>query len=279
MTDLDAIDLAESRAGSATLVYIGGYGHTGSTLLEYLMTGCADCIACGEVSAATHAEGSRKCTCQRPVAKCPVWSFVADPSLDAAHWSHEALDAKLVDQARANGGCIIDSSKTAWRSAVTVFKLQRIYPDEFRLVHIVRDPRAVCWSMLIKHKRSEAGSNDFALSIETTLGWLYANLACELFQRRHPDRYTRVRYEDLVSDPHPVMKSMLQVILPSARWTLDAVGTYDNRHQLYGNRMRRRPLDVQEIRVDDKWRSEMPHQLRRIVEAISRPLRARYGYM
>jgi hypothetical protein len=71
---------------------------------------------------------------------------------------------------------------------------------------------------------------------------------------------------------------MMQTILPSARWSLDAVGTYDNRHQLYGNRMRRKPLVVQEIRVDDKWRTEMPNPLRRLVEAISWPLRSRYGY-
>jgi hypothetical protein len=267
-----------SRVGTASLIYVGGYGHSGSTLLEYLMTGCADCVACGEVLAATHAEGSRKCTCQRPVAQCPVWSFVADPSLNVAHWSHEALDAELVDQARAKGACIVDSSKTAWRGAITVFKLQRIYSDEFRLVHIVRDPRAVCWSLLLKHKRSEARSNDVALSIETTLGWLYANFACELFRRRHPGLYIRVRYEDLAIDPRSVMTSMLRTIRPSARWTLDAVGTCDNRHQLYGNRMRRKPLEVQGIRIDDKWRTEMPDQLRQLVEAISWPLRARYGY-
>lgn len=155
------------------LICIGGYGHSGSTLLEYLMTGCADCIACGEVSAANQAEGSRKCTCQRVAAQCPVRSFVADSSFDAAHWSHEALDAMLVDQVSANGACAVDSSKTAWSGAAMAFKLQRRYGDDLRLVHIVRNSLAVCWSLLKKDKRLGAGSNEAALSIATTLGWLY----------------------------------------------------------------------------------------------------------
>lgn len=208
----------------------------------------------------------------------PRKELIADPSVDVAHWSHEALDAKLVDQAHPNGACVVDSSKTAWRVAATVSNLQRRYADDFRLVHIVRDPRAVCWSLLKKYRRPEAGSNDVALSIGTTLGWLCANLACELFRRKHPNLYTRVRYEDLASDPVAVTHKVLKSISPSAHWDAGAVGTHDNRHQLYGNRMRRKPLNVREIRVDDNWKKEMPDRLRRIAGSISWPLRARYGY-
>ena len=33
----------------AKLVYIGGYGQSGSTLFEYLMTANPDAVACGEI--------------------------------------------------------------------------------------------------------------------------------------------------------------------------------------------------------------------------------------
>jgi len=47
------------------LVYIGGYGHSGSTLLEYLMTGCKQVIACGEVINARLKRASAKtCSCR-----------------------------------------------------------------------------------------------------------------------------------------------------------------------------------------------------------------------
>ena len=32
------------------LVYIGGYGHSGSTLLEYLLAASPETVACGEVA-------------------------------------------------------------------------------------------------------------------------------------------------------------------------------------------------------------------------------------
>ena len=49
------------------LVYIGGYGHSGSTLLEYLLAASPEVIACGEVASVLR-EGGRKakCTCGEP---------------------------------------------------------------------------------------------------------------------------------------------------------------------------------------------------------------------
>ena len=41
------------------LVYIGGYGHSGSTLLEYLLAASAEVIACGEVASVLHEAGAR----------------------------------------------------------------------------------------------------------------------------------------------------------------------------------------------------------------------------
>lgn len=268
MTDLAAAD--------PTLVYIGGYGHSGSTLLEYLLTGCADLVACGEVHAANGAPSTRKCTCGSTVAQCPVWNFVADPSLDVARWSHAALEARLLDQVLGSHAGIVDSSKTAWGHAFAPFRQRNV--SALHLVHIVRDPRAVCWSLLMKDRRTETRSNDAVVAVRTVLGWLYANLACELFARRYPTQYLRIRYEDLAADPVAMMPSVLQATLPSAQWNANNVGKLENRHQLYGNRMRRRSLQVDTIEVDDKWKTDLPRRIRRSIEVISWFLRARYGY-
>ena len=44
--------LTKSRARTEVtkLVYIGGYGHSGSTLLEYLLAASPEAVACGEVA-------------------------------------------------------------------------------------------------------------------------------------------------------------------------------------------------------------------------------------
>lgn len=262
----------------AKLIYIGGYGHSGSTLLEYLVTGCPDIVGCGEVKSAMRADASaRTCSCGQPTADCPVWHFLADGFLDKSQWSHVALDARLLERVGTTYAAVVDSSKTAWRSAPMPFRLRRALGQDFQLVHIVRDPRAVCWSLLQRERRIGAQSNDMLLAIKTIVGWRSANLACDLFGRKFPDQYVRVRYEDLAAHPMEVITSLVAQILPSSRWDFDAVGTQGNRHQLYANRMRSRSLQLERIKVDDRWRNEMPLRLQRLAGLLSWPLPGRYG--
>ena len=261
------------------LVYIGGYGHSGSTLLEYLMTGCPEVIACGEVVNARLAKASaRTCSCGRAADECPVWCFISDPALHVESWNHEALDARLLEQVGAGYDAIVDSSKTAWRASATPFALRHKFGRDFLLVHIVRDPRAVCWSLLKRDERVGGQSNDTLLCAETALGWSFANLACELFRRLHPEQYCRIRYEDLARDPRAAMTALMRKILPDRQWQFEAIGACDNRHQLYANRMRMQNLSLDGIKEDDTWRTSMPSKYRRVVAPLSWRLRARYGY-
>ena len=52
----------------------------------------------------------------------------------------------------------------------------------------------------------------------------------------------------------------------------------DNLYQLYGNRMRRQLLLFSDVRLDIRWKSQMPRTYRRLVAALTWPLRAKYGY-
>jgi len=83
----------------------------------------------------------------------------------------------------------------------------------------------------------------------------------------------------LAKNPHAVVDSLFSKMLPSARWDFESIGTRNNRHQLYGNGMRRRPLQIESIKVDDEWRTEMPGQLQKLVDFLSWPLRKRYDYL
>ena len=55
-------------------------------------------------------------------------------------------------------------------------------------------------------------------------------------------------------------------------------GSSDNRHQLYGNRMRHQQVSLADVAEDVRWKVEMPSADRRIVSCLSWPLRWRYGY-
>jgi len=65
---------SESRAASAKLVYIGGYGRSGSTLLEYLLAAHPEVVACGEIERHLRVFARRRtCTCGEPARHCQVW--------------------------------------------------------------------------------------------------------------------------------------------------------------------------------------------------------------
>ena len=110
------------------------------------------------------------------------------------------------------------------------------------------------------------------------LGWSLANAACEVFGRRYPDQYLRIRYEDLAQDPSAAMQGLFRHVVPGAEWRPEDIGTGDNRHQLYGNRLRARSLSLAEIEEDTAWRTDMSGGARALVAALTLPLRSRYGY-
>jgi hypothetical protein len=264
------------------LVYIGGYGHSGSTLLEYLLAANPKVVACGEVASVLRERGRKvKCTCGRQVTLCPVWGPLLASTETLDGMTHERLARALLAQDGGAHAILIDSSKTAWHSAAVPFRLAKELGRDFRLVHLVRDPRAVSWSAVKKSGRRGTRPLMPLRSGSAALGWWVANLACEQFGRAYPDRYVRVRYEDLARAPAETMRGLFAEILPGSpgsEWRADNIGGSGNRHQLYGNRMRSASLSLAEVKEDTGWARDMPGAYRWLVSALTAPLRRRYGY-
>jgi len=261
------------------LVYIGGYGHSGSTLLEYLLAASPDAVACGEVASVLRDRDRKgKCTCRRPIRECPVWGplFASPDTLDGM--SHESLSRALAAQDGDAHAILIDSTKTAWRSAAVPFRLAGALGGDLALVHLVRDPRAVAWSGVKKAGRRGARPLLPLRSASAALGWWIANLACEAFGAKYPDRYVRLRYEDLARAPDDEMQGLFAKLVPQSKWSADGIGANDNRHQLYGNRMRAANLSLAGVREDAAWQRDMPRLYRSLVSLLTAPLRWRYGY-
>jgi hypothetical protein len=261
------------------LVYIGGYGHSGSTLLEYLLAASPETVACGEVASVVRDRDRKaKCTCRRRINECPVWRplFISPETLD--NMTHEALSLALIEQDRDAHAILIDSTKTAWRSTAVPFRLARKLGADFTLLHLVRDPRAVAWSGVKKAGRRGARPLLALRSASAAAGWWIANLACELFGWKYPDRYMRLRYEDLARSPGQEMRGLFAKLVAGSNWTAEGLGTNDNRHQLYGNRMRGAALSLGEVREDAAWERDMPRIYGLLVSALTAPVRRRYGY-
>jgi hypothetical protein len=261
------------------LIYIGGYGHSGSTLLEYLLTGCTELVACGEVASVVRDRLKKKhCTCGRRSEACPIWSQVLSSGAPLTEKTHEALTLALLARAGKRFDLMVDSTKTALGHALAPFRLRRALGEDFLLVHLVRDPRAVAWSAIKKTERRKMTVNRRLYCARVALAWSAANLACELFGLFHPKQYLRLRYEDFVAAPREKLDRIFQRMLPGAKFHAATLGVTDNRHQLYGNRMRGKPLTLEDVKEDRAWQTDMPASYRRVVSPLSAILRARYGY-
>jgi hypothetical protein len=261
------------------LIYIGGYGHSGSTLLEYLLAASPEIVACGEIASVLRERGRKeKCTCGRVVEECPLWGPLHVPSASFAE-SHEELALALRERVKGRYAAIVDSSKTPWRYMAAPFRLRDALGSDFLLLHLVRDPRGASWSAVKKAGRQKKTSLALLRSSIAALGWLLANLACEGFASWHPHAYRRLRYEDLVRAPDAVMHRVVAALMPSVEWQAKYVGAMrDNRHQLYGNRLRGKNLTLADVREDTDWQRDMPRVHRLLVGALTSPLRKRYGY-
>jgi hypothetical protein len=281
-TQVRSTTQARERTALARLIYIGGYGRSGSTLLEYLLASHPSVVACGEVERHLRSFGRKtRCTCGLQITKCPIWSAFQHTKRNRRAWDHERLSLALLEHVKGQYTVMVDSSKTAWGAARIPFQLWRHLGEDFLLAHIVRDPRGVCWSRMRTPWKPEKSSREFgptASCLRTAVGWVAANLACEAFGWLHPRNYLRVRYEDLIHAPRKTIATVLERVSLTAPPDFSAGEATDNRHQLYGNAMRFRSLSLSDLREDVAWKTAMPAMYRPLITGLCWPLYWRYGY-
>jgi hypothetical protein len=138
--------------------------------------------------------------------------------------------------------------------------------DEMRVIHLVRDGRAVSWSNM---KNLQVGPEEAALS------WLADNHGSEHARRFFPDDcWMTLRYEDLCSDPQGTLEKVYGFMGVPAKNGLNDFRSVD--HHIIGNRMRLSATS--EIRLDESWKQALSPEQRSSIERRVGTLNRRYGY-
>jgi hypothetical protein len=173
---------------------------------------------------------------------------------------NEAL-AEVVTGLR-DARAFVDASKRPGR----LLHLRRIPSLDIRVIHMVRDGRAVTRSTM---RNLDRKAEDGARS------WLGAARDAERLRRQFPaDRWLTLRYEDLCLDPKTTLDRISGFIGVTAGGGVPDFRSVD--HHIIGNRMRL--SHTSEISLDERWRTEMPADQIRAVERIAGPTLERYGY-
>lgn len=315
------------------VVFIGGSGRSGSTLIERLLGELPAVCNVGEVVQLWQNGliSGEPCGCGVPLPSCPFWRDVAQVAFGG--WERFDVSAHLaaknaVDRTRfiprlaalpagsrlpvaaANkigarasqyaevyaalyaaisevSGCpvVIDSSK----NASLAFCLRVSPLIDLRLLHVVRDSRAVAYSWTKQTARPEAaaGGKEFMEVVapaRSAMRWnmLHGGLGL-LAARGVPSLLSR--YEDFTASPEAAMRA-LAVFASGRQDAGEAVPSFLTgrrahlgvTHTAAGNPMRFRAGCI-EIRRDDAWRRLLPPGDWAAVTALTLPLLARYGYL
>jgi hypothetical protein len=299
------------------VLYIGGTGRTGSTMVDQLLGQFPPYFSGGEMAFfwSRGIEANAICACGDTVRDCPVWShaigsITADPDQLAARmvalrklfrWPHifamwvpgfSRTRLREIHDLPANAERIyndvateqdvevfIDSSKEPHYSYI----LREGSELDLRFLHLVRDPRAVGSSW--KRRRAEAGLNsgEFMEQRSSPIAsafYMFSNIVSELFWRSKPDQYAFLRYEDFVADPAHI----LEVIGDFAGTPINPDAVLDGlsfpigtMHTSWGNPSRVGRTSIT-IRQDDAWRTELSRWDMIVLTVLNLPLLLHYGY-
>lgn len=292
------------------VLYLGGLGRSGTTLIERLLGGLPGVTPLGEVVHLWE-RGlvfDELCGCGEPFRGCPFWRKVGDiafggwdtltandilerkSSIDRTRYipllttrpparlgRYLDLYRRVYNAVHNVTGCevIVDSSK----HASLAFCLRWADDLELRVAHVVRDSRAVAHSWTKRVPRPDRdGSFMATLPPWATAGhWVAQNTGFEVLAGCGVPTL-RVRYEAFVDDPIGGLFEIAEFAgletAPSAcAQLLDEQA--EPAHTVSGNPIRFASGRMT-LRRDDAWRSGLPLHHRLLVQALTFPLLTRY---
>ena len=231
-----------SQAGQKIKVlYIGGAGRSGSTILNNVLGQIDGFFATGELGLIWKwgLIENRPCACGKPFRDCAVWPRVFEhgfgglDNVDAKHvwslrnkvnsqnpvghiWSNLTINVRRNQPDLVDFAGTLDKLYTSIRditgSAVIVDASKRPGYSAFvdslpsvdvYLLHLIRDPRGVAFSR--RRGKVDTGINREMRNwgpVETGFQWAFWNGMTELFWNKAGNpRYMPLRYEDFVKNP------------------------------------------------------------------------------
>ena len=321
MSEGEAASLLPGEArlrGTTGVVLVVGASRSGSTLLCNTLGQADGFVSVGEL-AHIWDRGlmqNQLCGCGRPFRACHFWREVIEATLGSvarveverilrlkkavetgtgrfqllaarrtAGYASQLreyssiLGALLRTILRVSGRTfIVDSSKRFVHGVV----LGHVDGVDLRLVHLLRDARAVAYSQQRKKLRPEIHWRkefmDRTGPMKSSVGWVRANLLFECL-KRFVCVHTTVRYEDFTSRAREELQRVFRELHLAARIPDISASkvVLKPSHTVSGNPMRFEH-GIVSIRPDIEWRQGMRWRHRMLVSGLAWPLLLRYGY-
>jgi hypothetical protein len=142
----------------------------------------------------------------------------------------------------------------------------------------------VAYSWSRRKKEPSTGNTESVMGRMTPAGtarlWDMWNIAGEWAFRDKKTPYLLVRYEDFINEPIRTIENIIDLVgepVTKLPFASDRSINLGINHTLAGN-PNRFTTGVQEIRMDDIWKTKMKRGHRTMVTSMTWPLLKRYGY-
>jgi hypothetical protein len=300
------------------VLFVGGYGRSGSTVLDALLDRVPGITAVGEFrhlfGRALH--DNELCSCGTPFNDCEYWSTVLakafpggfdrarihaavravnrviatppvlEPRLrtrelrEHCRVYEEAFVAAYRAVAEVSGASVVvDSSKYPLHGLF----LSTVPDIDLVAMLLVRDPRAVAYSWTRHKLRAEVHWKAQEMPrhgvTRSALAWNLSNWLTERLRGRGVELRDQ-RYEDLVAEPLPTVAAISSLALGHAADVTDAL--FDAGPEDARHTIAGNPVKLQsgriELRTDDAWETAMSRRHQTVVRVLCARQMHRFGY-
>lgn len=226
----------------AKILYVAGYGRSGSTILDIILSNHSKIAGVGEVSNLLDdwANPARPCSCGKPYQVCEFWRDLLEgfspcelsqlsrsvaratfvPSLlsnlisneDRTNYARYERHLFQYIESHTSKSIIVDSSKSARTKTGRFLALQRLAHHDVYVLHLVRNGLDTMASLVVtgSNRALEHGlSPPRSMPVRSVTGWVIANLSASLLGRiLGPGHYHLLRYEDFLASPADALRKI-----------------------------------------------------------------------
>ena len=302
------------------VLFIAGWGRSGSTILSSLLGQLEGFQSIGELQHVWSAGllRDRLCGCSAPFRECAFWKeamgrWMYEPRSEierlvalregfrTRHYfqrpgrpSGSRFEGEIREYAghlmevyrriQSSTGCsvIVDSSKAPSHGHL----IDRIQGVDLRVLHLVRDPRAVAFSW--RRKKVLPAGEDVPYMrrqgpIRSSLNWAARNFITERLwaDRESAGGYLRLHYEDFVRRPRETLVRIRDMAGERSEidfFTGSRTVSLRPTHQFLGNPSRFQVGEA-EIAADQEWSTRIAWNDRLLSTVLPLPMLIRYGYV
>lgn len=283
-------------------IYILGRGHNGSTVFNLLLDNHPEIESLGEFSSGFQRCKTETCSCGSNLQECKLWSrvfsnldgnsdwigvdnyssmlkyldkFYRLPQVITSRFLPKWVENDYLPSTRllfkeianvSNASCIVDSSKELSRGTFFVSK----FPENTKILYLVRDGRAMIWSFLRRFKKSgriklfgkhRKVRSEILLVLHIIFSLTVSQVHAGILKLFYPANIITVKFEDLSKNTDSELKRVGRFLGKDLSHIAKGIKNGEEfkiGHNIGGNFMRHQEKGTFVFKQNDSWREHLP---------------------